>query len=200
MPEPGKGLELQLRIKRLMRQHGIEQTVWDLCHVPMVASVEQPQILTGYASTTHLDRSRMRFRAYAFRFPLARKSAPVPLYYKHREDERVGRIDALEYDAAGQLLIRCTVTHELARRCAAFSVGATVREYQIVNAERPDFHALISVAELTEVSLTDTPANPRALVTQRSKPCAQAEFYGNMLSLVSGLQRAVALIQTGVRT
>jgi hypothetical protein len=97
----------------------------------------------------------------------------IPLLYKHRADQVVGRIDALEYDDAGQLLIRAHVTHELARRCNAFSVCATVREYEIVNPERPDFYGLIKQATLDEISLTDVPANPQAWVRQRYDVCAQ---------------------------
>jgi phage head maturation protease len=74
------------------------------------------------------------------------------------------------------------VTDPIARRCNAFSVGVTVRdEYEIINADRPDFYALIKYAELTEISLTDTPANIHARVHNRMATCARAEFFGHAL-------------------
>ena len=35
------------------------------------------------------------------------------------------------------------MTHELARRCGAFSIGAKILAYEIRDADRPSFHALV---------------------------------------------------------
>ena len=79
----------------------------------------------------------------------------------------VGTINSLDYDKDGALTIRGTVTDPIARRCNAFSVGATVRDFELVNASTSEFYALIKHASLDEISLIDTPTNPRALVTSR---------------------------------
>jgi hypothetical protein len=93
-------------------------------------------------------------------------------------------------------LVRCTVTNELARRGNAFSIGATVRDYEIVNADRRDFYGLIKAAELTELSLTDVPANSGCRVLRRNDVCALTQHYDHIKQFVDGLSRAVALMQT----
>ena len=58
-------------------------------------------------------------------YPLQRTSLPkdLPLLYNHDAKEPAGSIDALYYDAKGQLMVRATVTHPRARRCQAFSIA-----------------------------------------------------------------------------
>ena len=78
------------------------------------------------------------------------------LHYKHDQTREVGTIDSLSYDDHGALTITATVTDPLARRANAFCVGCTVVDYELINAETPDFYALIRQATLDEISLTDT--------------------------------------------
>ena len=75
---------------------------------------------------------RMKFRAYAFGWPLLFRGGFPKLLYKHEETRR---IDKLEYDNQGQLRVRATVTHEQARRCGAFSIGAKVLTYELRNTD-----------------------------------------------------------------
>ena len=63
----------------------------------------------------------------------------------------VGTINSLDYDKDGALTIRGTVTDPIARRCNAFSVGATVRDFELVNASTSEFYALIKHASLDEI-------------------------------------------------
>ena len=113
-------------------------------------------ILSGLASTPDLDLHRTRLRAYCLGYPLPKYCKHVPLLLKHRADEPAGEIESLEYDDRGGLLIRARVDDPTARRCGAFSVAVTVRDYAIRDPDdRDGFHAAILSARLDEVSLTD---------------------------------------------
>jgi phage head maturation protease len=151
------------------------------------------------ASTTNLDLSRQKFRAYAFNNPclLIRDYAVPKLLFKHDESQIAGVINSLSYDNRGNLRIRAEVTHPLAARCNAFSIGARILEYEIVDGDNENFHALISNAEVTEVSLTDRPANPHAVVQSRSR-IAPVEPYLKTLSEHTDLAiKGIQIIQRG---
>jgi len=190
-------LGMRVKLARLKQAHNITTVA------PVTITPTQPtshaQILTGYASTLDIDLTRQKFRPYAF--GNIRLKDPPPLYYKHNiAAGEVGTIQSLTYDDHGALLVRCRVTDPIARRCNAFSVGVTVRdEYEIINADRPDFYALIKYAELTEISLTDTPANIHARVHNRMATCARAEFFGHAASAVDRISQMLALLHTNNR-
>jgi Caudovirus prohead serine protease len=133
--------------------------------VPLAGPTDGPMVLSGFASTTDVDLTRMRFAPRAF--PLA--GEPVPLLWKHNPHEIAGTVDSLSYDAHGNLKVVATVDHPLVRRAGAFSVGARVLDYEIRDAGTPDFHALVTRAEITEISCTDIPANLAAPVQCRYK-------------------------------
>jgi hypothetical protein len=93
------------------------------------------------------------------------------------------------------LRISAEVTHELARRANAFSVGARVLEYEIRDADSANFHGLITQAEITEISLTDVPANPQAIVRNRSRVAPFAAYVGKLHAHADLTIRAVGLMQ-----
>jgi hypothetical protein len=142
----------------------------------------------------------MRHRFRAFAFPLPPDVRSIPLLYKHRAEVVAGTVDHLEYSHDGSLFIRATVTHELARRCQAFSVGASILDYEIVNPDSTDFYGLIKAARIDEVSCTDVPANPHALVTRRmdasarARLCEQAQqhvkLFGRLVGELQAIQEA----------
>ena len=70
-----------------------------------------------------------------------------------------------------------------------------ILEYEIRDADSPDFHALISNAEIVEISLTDRPANSRALVLSRTPTAPTAPFIQAMGQQTNLAIRAVGLIQ-----
>lgn len=166
-------LEMNIRIGRLMQKHGIAPTQ---ITIPLAEPTEYPMVLEGLAATTDIDAQRMKLRAYAFGFPLRRKSRDVPLLYRHDPEQVAGRIDEIDYDARGNLRIRALVTHPLAKRCGAFSIGARILDYELRDETGPDFHALVTNAELCEVSMTPAPANPYARVTRRTPPRRRRNF------------------------
>ena len=184
-------LAMRLKLERLRRHHGHQlQPVT----VPLAQPTARAQVLTGRASTTDVDLQRQRFRGWAFG-AIHRQPYPL-LYFKHDTGRgEVGTITNLEYDSGGNLIITATVTCPLARRANAFSIGCTVRDFEILDAASPDdFHALIRRAELTEISLTDTPANPQARVTARRDVSAQAEFYEHAAAATRRISQVVKLL------
>jgi len=183
-------LSMRVELARLRRTHNI--TV-----APVTIALSPPtgraQILHGLASTTDIDLQHTKLRGWAF--GAVHRQPPPRLLYKHDATREVGTIDHLAYDASGALMITATVTCPLARRCNAFSIGANVRDYEIINADTPGFYALIRQATLDEISLTDIPANPAARVTARRDVSAHAEFYTHAQSHIAHLQKLVTLIQ-----
>ena len=88
---------------------------------------------------------------------------PVPLLWRHDENQVAGEILDLHYDDKGRLRVRALVTHDLAKRAPGFSVGISrVREWKMIDADsRRDFHARIERATLDEDQL-DRPAGESA--------------------------------------
>jgi len=103
-------MQMQLQVKQLMRDRGITLKPY---FVPLSAPTDYPVEIEGLASTTDVDLSRQKFRAYAFcnLFLTLKGYELPPLYYKHDESQIAGTIDALSYDDKGNLKIRAEVTH-----------------------------------------------------------------------------------------
>ena len=169
------GLKMTLQLHKLMCKHGVEPDWAAAILIPLSPPTDHPQVISGYASTGDLDQQRCRFRPFAFELLPKRK---VPLLLKHDPKVVVGQIDEWAYDDFGSLMVRCTVHHEQARRMNAFSVSAAIRSYELRAVDdRDNFHALITSAELTEISLTPVPANPNALVMDRNRASPAVAFY-----------------------
>lgn len=172
----GSAMQMQLTLSSLMRRHGAIGA--KPCIIPLASPIDGPIDVSGLASTTDIDLTRQKFRGWAFsNLCLYLKGYPFPkLLYRHDESEVAGEITKLSYEDRGQLRISAQVSHERAKRCTAFSVTARILEYEIREADSPDFHALISNAEIVEISLTDRPANPRALVLSRTPTAPTPPF------------------------
>jgi hypothetical protein len=87
-----------------------------------------------------------------------------------------------------------TANHPVARRCSAFSVGAKVREYVIHDNGYRNFEALITRAELTDLSLVQRPVNPHARVLSRRKLSEPAIFWHLMQQRVAVLQKMITIM------
>ena len=185
-------LEMRVQLRRLMNKHQHQPT---LCHVPLAPHTPHTMMLLGFASTTDTDADRVKFRSHAFTWD--RRQLPL-LLHKHNAAQPAGTIESLDYDTNGNLRIRARVDHPEARRCNAFSVGATVVAYEFRDEDNANFHAVIKQAVLTEVSLTETPSNPQALVQHRWQALPQHEhkIYSLMAAKVAVLQeRLVPLLK-----
>jgi len=95
----------------------------------------------------------------------------------------------------GNLKISAEVDHPLAKRCGAFSVAGSVLDYEIVNPDSADFFALIKRSEITEISLTDCPANPHAIVRSRHQSAPVAPFLQSLNAQADLLSKGIGLIQ-----
>lgn len=180
----GQALRMKYQLAKLRERHCTAPP--DIHRVPFTAATDHPMVLTGLAATKHVDLDRQLLRPYAlawlpFKLP--------PLLFRHDEHQVAGRIDHLDYNSDGALAIVATVDHSIARRCSCFSVGITVHQFELIDAELPDFHAVIKQAWLDEVSLTDRPANPCAVVTHRRMALP------DIAPIVAGLNRIVAIMK-----
>jgi phage head maturation protease len=187
----GTALAMRLKLRHLMQKHRVHN---EPCKIPLTAPTEYPMHLEGYCTTDSVDGDRCAFRKYAFGYPLRRQYRDVPLLYKHDPNQVAGKIDDLEYDF-GNLCVWATVTHPEAKRCGAFSIAATVIDYEIVNGDTPDFFALIKSAELNEISLTDNPSNPHALVMDRYRVSPAVQTLDLLTEKMKRLQHMTVLIK-----
>lgn len=174
--------------------------------IPLTAPVDHALTMDGLASTTDIDLERTKFRAYAFCNPclLFKGRELPPLLYKHDESQPAGKIESLTYDAHGNLKIRAHVTHAQAKRCGAFSVRAHIGGYELRDTDSANFHALVTNAEIAEISLTDTPANPHALVQHRHPAVPIRPFLKTMAEtnalLIQGVETIREMVVLLART
>ena len=161
-----RALQMQLDLGSLMKARGLNFCPKSL---PLVNGDDRTITVFGLASTVGVDLSFQKFRGWAFDnlCTTLRGFPKPPLLFKHDPSQVAGTIESLGYDDRGNLRIVAEVTHEQARRCPAFSVAARIIDYEIIDNGGDDFYALIKRAELTEISMTDCPANPQALVQSR---------------------------------
>lgn len=197
MTVTAKALEMQIQLKQLMRQHGITPKPVFVPLAPPQSGDDGAIDITGYASTTDIDLSRQKFRAYAFNHPclLLRNYRRPPLLYRHNENQIAGTVANLSYDSQGNLKICAEVRHAQAARCNAFSIGARVLEYEIRDADNANFHAEIIKAEIIEVSLTDAPANPQTLVRSRHRAAPVGAYLKTLADQTDLTIRRVKIIQ-----
>lgn len=184
----GAGLAMKMRLELgyYARRHGVPSA--NPINLPMAPPSERPIIITGIAASDRVDNERMAFRPFSLTYLPWRLP---PLLFRHREP--AGTILKLAYDKFGRLIIDARVDHEEARRCNGLSVAATIEAYELRDHDDPNkFHAAITRADITEISLTPSPANPDCVVTMRGpiSPASEA------LDLVrNSVLRAQAVIE-----
>ena len=117
----GSGLRLQL--DRLRRAHKLAPLIPSL----LFRSRHRPPAPRSSAATRPLRTSiyeAKTLRGWCFG-AVHRRDPPPPLLYKHLPGE-VGVIDSLSYDSHGALIVKATVTDEIARRCNALAIRGYV--------------------------------------------------------------------------
>ena len=181
--------KLHADLQRLFNKYGLGPP--RLREAQLVDDISDSVKLEGLASTVDRDLEFCRFVKHAFG-PEDQLGQP-PLLYDH--EVVAGHVDSLSYDGLGQLVASVTASHPIARRCSAFSVGARVLEYQVIDRGNGDFEALITNAKLTDISLVKLPVNPRAVVLHRRKPAPHDEFYSLMRRRVDIASRMLAYIK-----
>lgn len=201
-PVHGQAWAMAVALARLARQHGGVPTPTPR-PLALAAPAEGDLFVTGFASTPDVDFERVKCAPHS----LSWSSSLVPLLIRHDADQIAGVVDALNYDSAGRLSVRATLTHPLAKQMPAFSIAATVHSFTMRNENTPDFYAEVTKAVLDEVSVTDRPANPQALMLWRHEmPAAfrkwrasQLEFTANVGRFFACARQAVDLLQQQYR-
>jgi len=159
----GLALKMRYQLQELAERHGVAAPVpWIEPLLP--ACDDQAVILSGIAADYSIDLSRQRFRRHALSW--LPWQLP-PLCRGHDTTKVVGSINTLTWTDQG-LHIAATVTDPEAICMSAWSVCATVHDYELRDVGGPGFHAVIRSATLDHVALTDRPCNPRARLQSRA--------------------------------
>ena len=179
----GLALVMNYKLKRLALEHNL--TIPEPPPIPLAPRPSAPVILEGFATTAgDIDLARTRLAPQAF--GILPKS--VPLLFHHDDDRIAGEILSLDYTPNGSVWVKCRVDNLEAARCGGFSIAAEIQEFHIIDGD--DFHAIVTKAELMEVSLTDRPCNVEAVVKERyTQP--HLDFYDLMGKKVQLLQQLV---------
>jgi hypothetical protein len=127
----GNGLRMKVELTRLAARHGV--SLDRDATLPLYPAADRDVVVEGRASDTTIDLRRCRFAPVAFGYPLPK--AMPPLMYRHTRP--AGEVTALAYDSSGALLVSAVVRDAGARMCPAFSVAATVNDYEIVDPDDP---------------------------------------------------------------
>ncbi|MCA1474298.1 hypothetical protein [Bradyrhizobium sp. NBAIM08] len=158
---------MQLELKHLARKHRIAPP-------PCVPTAPLPPvdgdwIFEGLAAPATIDSERTKFAAECW-MPVRQN---IPLLYRHGRP--AGEVLEVRTTDKG-LHVRALVRDNEAKRCAHFSVAATIHGFQLRDVEdRERFHALVTCATLNEITLTDRPANPAAILRHRYRQSAAVE-------------------------
>lgn len=123
--------------------------------------------LAGYAALfDRADASRDTIRPGAFARTLAERSDPLPLYWQHRPDQRIGWVERAEEDARGLRVIASLDNPDgraaelLKRRAVSgLSFGYRTRQFRHEPAGR-----VLEDVELFEISLVTHPLQHAARV------------------------------------
>lgn len=191
------GLAFQMRIQlaKLALRHGV---VAKPTRIAAEAAASVPVILEGVcASAVQIDSHFQVFRPFAFPLPTFSWDKMPPLRMRHGAVD-VGSILAFSYDRTGSLRVRARVEDRQAAALNAFSICATVHDFEIINQDSRDFHALIRRADIVEVSLTDSPASPSCLVDSRESVPAYMEFFDLMAHRVEKMRDIVAIVRNEI--
>ena len=143
-------LEMRLKLDRLRRHHNIELKP---VSIPLSAPTERAQVLSGGPASTTVDLQRQKF--HGFCFGAIHKPPFPPIYFRHQQERgEVGQITNLQYDTGGNLIVTATVNDPIARRANAWSIGISVRSFEIMDADSPSYsrHYFIGVNRRNQFS------------------------------------------------
>lgn len=148
--------------------------------------------MRGYAATADIDADRHRFRPGCFG---KIDRSKIRLLLKHDPKVIAGTVDDIELDALGRLVVVCTVTHPLAMRMPAFSIGASVENFTIRNPDSAGVYGEVEEAVLDEISLTERPGNRNALLLERYIPSALDLSNEAVLAKLKAVQASMMTLQ-----
>lgn len=116
--------------------------------------------LYGLASTTGIDLEHCSFAHGSIVIP---KTLP-PLFLGHKKDKQVGIVRALDWMESG--LVAIVDVDDMYSEIKGFSVGASLRDYEIIG-KGAGAYASVTKAIMSELSITNNPCNPEALIYKR---------------------------------
>jgi hypothetical protein len=180
-----KARRMQAQLRGLRHEQNIFLN--DAPELDLLTAISLPVMMQGVASRAmSLDAERIRTLPRVFGdLP---DLASVPLRLEHREDTNVGAIESLAYNDAGDLLIICRVTDQGAAMRPAFSVAASIDEYEL---DAATCSALVKRARLQEISLVQAPMDAGSLVQRRYAPPPHLEFYTLAAAKVATLAKLI---------
>ena len=183
------GLALAVQLRRLMAAHAIgpNPEPWPLA---LLGSLE-PQ----GAGLCGDGRHRRRPAPVPARCFGKIDRSKIRLLLKHDPKVIAGTVDDIELDALGRLVVVCTVTHPLAMRMPAFSIGASVENFTIRNPDSAGVYGEVEEAVLDEISLTERPGNRNALVLERYIPSALDLSNEAVLAKLKAVQASMMTLQ-----
>ncbi|MEY9594442.1 hypothetical protein ABIA06_006733 [Bradyrhizobium yuanmingense] len=163
----GEAIRMRLELKRLARKYRIAPA--QCSPTAPLPPVDGDWVVEGFAAPATIDKERTMFAAGCW-LPFKQD---IPLLFRH--DRPAGEVLEIRGTDEG-LHVRALVSDEDAKRCTHFSVAATIHGYQLreVN-DRESFYALVTCATLDEITLTNVPANPAAIVRHRYRQSAVVE-------------------------
>jgi hypothetical protein len=178
-----KALRLQAQLRQL--RHERDVYLENPRELDLLTAIPLPIMMSGVASrATTMDAERIRTAPRAFgELP---DPASIPLRLEHDEHTTPGTITELSYDPLGSLLITCRVTDFNAAIRPAFSVAASVDEYEV---DAATCSATVRACRLQEISLVRAPMCSGSLVQRRYAPPPHLEFYDTAISAVEKLQQ-----------
>ena len=123
--------------------------------------------IAGYAALFDVaDGARDTIRPGAFRRTLAERRDPIPLYWQHRPDQRIGTVDAIAEDAKG-LRVVASIDNPGSRAVAALlgkAVNGLSFGYRARGFHRSPAGRVLEDIDLFEVSLVTHPLQHGARV------------------------------------
>ncbi|MBR0710136.1 hypothetical protein [Bradyrhizobium liaoningense] len=165
----GEALKLKAEVARLMSRHRLAPIA--CAPAAPLPPVEGDWIFEGFAAPATIDSERTKFAPHCW---MPFKSG-IPLLYRHSRPAG----EVLEVRATDKgLHMRALVRDNEAKQCTHFSVAATIHGYQLRDVDdRERFHALVTCATLDEITVTNAPANPAAIILHRYRQSASVEFW-----------------------
>ena len=131
------------------------------------ASAAHTLRIAGYAALfDRPDAARDTIRRGAFRRTLAERRAPLPLYWQHRPDQRIGWVEQASEDARG-LRVVATIDNPASRAATLLrerAVSGLSFGYRARRAMHSDAGRELLDIELLEVSLVSHPLQGAARV------------------------------------
>ena len=182
-----KARRLQAQLRQL--RHDRDIYLANPPELDLLSAIQLPVMMSGVACrASTMDHERIRTTPRAFgNLP---DPASIPLRLEHDEHTNPGTITELSYDVLGSLLITCRVTDAKAAIRPAFSIAASVDEYEV---DAATCSGTVLRCRLQEISLVRAPMCSGSLVQQRFMPPPHTEFYDNAIRAVEKLQQLTQL-------